>query len=337
MGMIVRQPYYLQAVELTGHGNRTIAPLRGRFKTFWPEIDYLSRPNRLYETMPLAAIPAKPLPTTIDEVIDQLETIITESEATRDRIGYFAALYHKVTVRVKQGILTHEFEDGARMEKLDVLFANRYLAAVQQFRNKEQTSGSWQTAFEASRKRSVLVLQHLLLGMNAHINFDLGIAAVETAGTNDIRSIRADFNSINTIIGSLIFEVMNELNRVSPLLSLFGFHATNESILIQFSIANARDGAWSFAEDLSSKAGKPADYTNCITARDASIQKLGQSLVRPKGLIRITVWIIHLFEWKNPAKVIRAFFQYTKKYITTADLDKKQSKNGSRKATEPVA
>lgn len=305
-----------------------------RFAGHCSEIDYLSRLNRLYEPMPLAANPPKPLPATIDEVIDRLETIIAESTATRDRIGYFAALYHKVTVRVKQGILTNEFEDGARMEKLDVLFANRYLAAVQQFRNKEQTSGSWQTAFDASRKKRVLVLQHLLLGMNAHINFDLGIAAVETAGANDIRSIRADFNSINNIIGSLIFEVMNELNRVSPLLSLFGFHATNESILIQFSIANARDGAWSFAEDLRSKTGQPADYTQCIIARDASIQKLGQSLVRPKGLIRITVWLIHLFEWKNPARVIRAFFQYTKKYITAADLEKKKSKAG--KQAEPV-
>ena len=270
-------------------------------------------------------MPTAPLPTTIDAVIAQLEALIADCEATRDRIGYFAALYHKVTVRVKQGILNNEFEDGARMEKLDVVFANRYLAAVHQFRNNQKTSGSWATAFDSTRRRQVLVLQHLLLGMNAHINFDLGIAAVETAGTNDIRTIRNDFNSINTIIGSLIFEVMNELNRVSPLLSLFGFHATNESILIQFSISNARDGAWSFAEDLHAKLMKPTDYTHCITARDGSIQKLGQSLVKPKGLIRITMWIIHLFEWKNPVRIIKAFYKYEKKYITTADLDKKKA------------
>jgi hypothetical protein len=64
--------------------------------------------------------------TTIDEVINQLEKIIKESIDTRSRIGFFAALYHKVTVRVKEGILKNEFEDGARMEQLDVVFANRY-------------------------------------------------------------------------------------------------------------------------------------------------------------------------------------------------------------------
>lgn len=264
--------------------------------------------------------------TTIAEVIAQLEQFINHCMNTRNRLGYFAALYHKVTVRVQQGILAGEFEDGVRMEKLDVVFANRYLAALQQLRQQQTPSGSWLAAFTAGNKRSTLVLQHLLLGMNAHINYDLGIAAVETAGDQDIRTIRNDFNNINTIIGSLIFEVMNELNRVSPLLSLFGFHATNNSILIQFSITNARDGAWSFAEDLSSKAADRAAWDSCMAARDGSIQKLGNSLTKPKGLIRITMWFIHLFEWKNPAKVIRAFYKYEKQYITAAELDQKKAK-----------
>lgn len=279
----------------------------------------------------LPGIPAH----TIDEVIQQLEQLIAECIDSNDRIGYFAALYHKVTVRVKEGILNNEFDNGARMERLDVIFANRYLAAVQQYRNKEQPTASWQAAFDASRKRSTLVLQQLLLGMNAHINLDLGIAAVEAANRNDLRSIRTDFNAINTILGALVFEVMTEINRVSPLLSLFGFHATNESILIQFSITNARDGAWSFAEDLSDKIGKPAwEWGQCVNKRDASIQKLGLSLVRPKGLIRITMWIIHLFEWKNPARVIKAFYKYEKKYITSNDLEVKGKKENTVKTPE---
>lgn len=268
--------------------------------------------------MPLEKTIPTPTAQTIDEVIHQLEQLIEECIDRKDRIGYFAALYHKVTVRVKEGILNNEFDNSARMEKLDVTFANRYLAAVQQFRNKQPPSGSWQAAFDATRKRSTLVLQQLLLGMNAHINFDLGIAAVETTTGQDIRTIRNDFNNINTIIGSLVFEVMNEINRVSPLLSLFGFHATNESILIQFSITNARDGAWSFAEDLSSKTATPA-YATCMTTRDGSIKKLGLALVKPKGLIRITMWIIHLFEWKNPARVIKAFYKYEKKFIRVSE------------------
>ena len=253
---------------------------------------------------------------TIDQVIEQLEALIEHCIANKDRLGYFAALYHKVTVRVKEGIANKEFDDGARMERLDVIFANRFLEAVYQYQNKKQPSACWLAAFQAAQRRSPLVLQHLLLGMNAHINYDLGIAAVNTVGTQDIQTIRSDFNSINTIIGSLIFEVLSELNRVSPLLSLFGLHAGNPSILIQFSITNARDGAWSFAEDLGGKQSNQPAYQNCMATRDDTIEKLGQSLIKQKGLLRLTRWIIHLFEWKDPAKVTRAFYGYQKKYIS---------------------
>ena len=42
--------------------------------------------------------------TTIDEVIAVLEDIILKSEQTNSPAGYFAALYQKVTIKVKEGI-----------------------------------------------------------------------------------------------------------------------------------------------------------------------------------------------------------------------------------------
>jgi len=51
--------------------------------------------------------------TTIDEVLLQLDKIITNSRQANDRTGYFASLYYKVTFRVKQGIAKKEFENGA--------------------------------------------------------------------------------------------------------------------------------------------------------------------------------------------------------------------------------
>lgn len=252
---------------------------------------------------------------TIEEVILQLEQIISDSKESNSRIGYFTALYHKVTVRVRDGILKKEFEDNERMERFDVIFANRYLDAVRQWQNKQTPSGPWQEAFAASKKSSTLVLQHLLLGMNAHINFDLGIAAVEASGSRDMHEIRKDFNSINDILGSLTFDVLTEINRISPLLSLMGLHAANPSILVQFSIGNARDGAWAFAEELNTKSGE--EKAKCIALRENSIQKLAVSLRTTKGLIAITKWFIWLFEWKSPRKIIRALNEFEKKYIRT--------------------
>ena len=269
---------------------------------------------------------------TIDEVLSQLKEIIAESERTGDRAGFFAALYYKVTAEVKGGIATGKFENGPRMERLDVLFANRYLAAYDQWKKGLPTTGSWGVAFGATKKRSCLFLQHLLLGMNAHINLDLGIAAVETIqglaleaepGKDPaMQDIQTDFNSINAIIGSLTYEITNDINRVSPLMSLLGLHADNtESLLVQFSITNARDGAWCFAEELGKKTG--SDYATCIAARDGDITKLARALIVSKGLIGITMWIIHLFEWKKPGRIIKALYGSKKQFIKAAGLPSK--------------
>jgi phage tail tube protein FII len=136
---------------------------------------------------------------TIDEVINQLQAIVTDAIATNNRAGYFAALYLKVTTRVKEGIEAGEFEDGARMEMFDVTFANRYIEAHRQWVNKQQPSASWRLAFEMLEKPRVLVLQHLMLGMNAHINLDLGIAVVELSKSQNkpLEVIHKDFNSIS--------------------------------------------------------------------------------------------------------------------------------------------
>ncbi len=251
---------------------------------------------------------------TIDEILAELQTIIAGSEKSKDRVGYFAALYYKVTLKVKEGITRNEFENGPRMERLDVLFASRYLDALQQWRKGLPLTKSWKIAFQATRRSSVLVLQHLLLGINAHINLDLGIAAVETAGDQPLDTIQNDFDAINTIISSLTYQVIHEIDRISPLLSLIGLQANNtDSLLIQFSIDNARDGAWCFAGDLQSKKG--GDYASCIQSRDKDIASLAGTLINSPGLIRFTLWIVHIFEMKNPKKIIHILHTYKKKFM----------------------
>jgi hypothetical protein len=257
--------------------------------------------------------------TTIDEVLSQLSGIIAESRQAGDRCGFFAALYYKVTAKVKEGIEKGQFEDGARMEKLDVLFANRYLDALASWRSGGEPSASWKIAFEACRSRSVLVLQHLLLGISAHINFDLGIAAVETMNGLSLQPIEKDFDSINIILGAMTYEVINEINRLSPLLSLIGKHSKNtESVLVQFSMTNARDGAWCFAEDLFALSGE--GYQSCIDARDKDIARLGNTLVHFRGMLKLTVWVIHLFECKDPKRIIEVLQDYKKAFMHMSAL-----------------
>ncbi|MFT5645768.1 MAG: hypothetical protein ACI976_000442, partial [Aureispira sp.] len=103
---------------------------------------------------------------TIDEVIERLDVIIDDAKKKNSRIGYFPALYRKVTIQVKEGIKKGDyFENNLRMNDLDVLFANRYLTAYDQFVQNEKTTESWNIAFEKTKHYWPIVLQHLLWGM----------------------------------------------------------------------------------------------------------------------------------------------------------------------------
>lgn len=259
----------------------------------------------------------------IDEVLVLLEHIIKESEEQGSRLGFFAALYHKVTYEVKVGIENGQFANGPQLAQLDVLFANRYFHALEQWKAGKPVSRSWQVAFESSKMPSKLVLQHLLLGINAHINLDLGIATVEAAAGGDIDGLRSDFNAINTVLSSLTYSVFNKLNLISPLLSFLGFTGTrSNSMLVQFSIGNARDGSWCFAEDLSRLS--QADAEKFVLARDQSIAELGATIVHNKGWMALLVWLIHLLEWKNVRRIIGVLHTYKKPYKW--DIEQRKAK-----------
>ncbi len=110
-----------------------------------------------------------PKPNSIDAVIAALNAIIQQCKNENNPLGYFAALYQQVSIKVREGIANNYFDDGPRMEKLDVIFANRYLDAFDAYHKNTSLSLSWNKAFYQSKNYRPIVLQHLLLGIHAHI------------------------------------------------------------------------------------------------------------------------------------------------------------------------
>ena len=239
----------------------------------------------------------------IDEVILQLDNIIDWAIDNKSRLGYFAGLYRKVTLEVKEGIIAGLFENGERMERLDVIFANRYLEAIAQNRNSKIPTVSWQLAFEASKKYWPIVLQHLLLGMNAHINLDLGIAAARTSPGEAIYDLKNDFNKINEILAALIDGVERELSQIWPALKLLDRIAgkTDEAV-INFSIEKARDHAWKVAEDLAPL--EQADQMLRINELDKQVAMLGGLIRNPGIIIGLVTKIIRIGERGTVPKII---------------------------------
>ena len=106
-------------------------------------------------------------------------------------------------------------------------------------------------AFEAAGRWRPIVLQHLLLGMNAHINLDLGVTASELADGGSIDAVRADFDAVNDVLGELVDGCQGALGQVSPWLGLADrVGGSGDETLIRFSLVAARRQAWSVAERL---------------------------------------------------------------------------------------
>lgn len=228
---------------------------------------------------------ATPLPTTINDVIERLGAIIRDCAARRDRAGYFAALYYRVTVAVRDGIAKGAFDDGARMERLDVLFANRYLAAYEQFRGGELPSRSWLRAFCAEDDARLIVLQHLLAGMNAHINLDLGIAAARVAPGAQLPALLGDFNRINTILAKLTPVVEQCIDGISPVFGALSALAPKlELKMVGFSMDRARAEAWTLAQKLAPLS--PSAQLRVIAQRDLEASVVADAVLNDGLIIR---------------------------------------------------
>ena len=99
-------------------------------------------------------------------------------------------------------------------------FASQYIDAYYQNQNSQELTLSWVKAFDLSTKYWPIVLQHLLIGMNAHINLDLGISAAKTMEGKDIELIKGDFNKINELLASLVEEIEKDLSEIWPRLKI---------------------------------------------------------------------------------------------------------------------
>ena len=233
----------------------------------------------------------------VDDVVAALEAVTSRARAERSPSGYFAALYAQVTRTVARGIEADFFDDGPRMQRLVTVFANRYLSALDDHRQGGDPTACWGVAFDATDDATPIVLQHLLLGINAHINLDLGVAAAQVAPGDEISGLRRDFDRINEVLAAMTGRAQQALAEISPwlgLLDVVGGRADDE--VIRFSIEVARREAWRFAVEL---AGTPeADHGAPIAARDRFVAQLGRRVRRP-GLVTPALWLIRLRESKD--------------------------------------
>jgi hypothetical protein len=241
----------------------------------------------------------------IDEVVAELDRIIAAAIAEHSRIGFFAALYRQVTLRVKKGIAEGWFDDGARMNRLDTTFAGRYLDALASWESNGTPSKCWRVALNATRRSDLIILQHLLLGINAHINLDLGIAAAQVCPGDALPALHADFQRINQILAALTEEVKAVAAQFSPLVHLVdGFGGTFDDAIVNFSLSAARDDAWLHAQVLANLP--PSYHATTIFVIDTKTAFLARLIADPGRILTAVLDTVNLRESEDIPAIIEA-------------------------------
>jgi hypothetical protein len=163
-------------------------------------------------------------------VLTRMNELLDAWEAAKDRRLIFLTCYRMMTRNIIAAIEASDFEDPPWVNTLMDNFAGLYFRALETDQGEKTGSPSvWQIAFQAANNPRIPALQNLVLGVNAHINYDLVFALSDLLATEwhqltpEQRQMRyRDHCHVNDVIYSTIIPVQNQvINRFEPQLEVF--------------------------------------------------------------------------------------------------------------------
>ncbi len=259
-------------------------------------------------TAPVTPIPWEPLKTaeTIHDVVCNFDQVIDWAIRAESTVGYFAILYKRSTVAVHEALKQGKFINPQRMQKFDVVFAQRYFDALNAYFMPDVYPGltlPWEVAFVGHEDGKTTIIQQMMTGLNAHICFDLGLAAVEVAA-NDLEAMKHDFDYINELVALQVPGMLRKLIEISPDVVWLRRALPAETDVIKGALTRFRDGSWLFAIHL---AMFPDTAKEKIVNHQAWTAALGAWYLEPpkRTPFHILIWFIKRREKRNVGRNLR--------------------------------
>lgn len=190
-------------------------------------------------------------------IVQRMTTLVDQWEATHDRRAIFLGCYRLMTRNMLDAIDAGRFHDNEWVNRLLHRFAEYYFTALTRYDQADtDTPPVWKLAHDATRHEKVLTFQHLLLGVNAHINYDLVFSLVDllapewadlTAAQREER--HADHELVNHIIGETVDAVQDQvIDRHSPWFKVLDkLLGPTDEWLTSHLIAHWREDVWESA------------------------------------------------------------------------------------------
>src|SRR5499427_5119653 len=226
----------------------------------------------------------------IDEVVERMTVLAEELRKDGDGRLAFHNTYLRTTEAVAQALRDGFFADPDWVDRWDVAFARLYLDALDADRRGEPVPEPWAVAFRAAvAQPDMPAVRHVLLGMNAHINYDLPqalLAVITDAEFADpaVRARReADHRRIDEVLAVRVGAEDAELQQLNPVTTWQdrALQPVNRMATRRF-LRESRAKVWANALELSRarKAG-PDAYQSRLARLEKLCGRRVADLVRP--------------------------------------------------------
>lgn len=227
-------------------------------------------------------------------VISEMDKLLASWEVDNDNRRIFLGCYKMMTQNMLDALQANDFEDVSWVAALLDHFAEYYFSALHAYdQDKGNTPIVWKYAFEASHHTQTHVLQNLVLGVNAHINFDLVFAIYDLLLpewgnlSEDQRQMRyRDHCHVNDIIYKTIDQVQDEIiDQYDPEFRLVDkiLGPLDEWVTI-WMVSDWREEVWEHAIHLIENPDKAEQLTYAQNLEDLSSTR-AQSILGRKGFV----------------------------------------------------
>ena len=192
------------------------------------------------------------------DAYDQLICLEKNLIAKGDRRAIFLSVYALTTYKVGVQVDAGYFNDTVWIEEYQLEFANQYRRAFYDYEsgNRSKVPKVWRVAFDASKSGNTLIVQDILLGMNAHINFDLAYTLRDVDIKNNRSAKYEDHNLVNNVLSDIVGDITVALSEIygSNYAAIDVALGDIDDQLIGTGMVAAREQAWNNARKLTDYA-----------------------------------------------------------------------------------
>jgi hypothetical protein len=186
-----------------------------------------------------------------------MKSLINQWKRESHQQAIFLNCYQMMTSNVLDAIEQEEFHDAAWVRELLHRFAEYYFEALEAYEQDPASAPRvWQLAHSTAHDPRSLPIENLLLGINAHINYDLVLTLVDQLGSewsqlsDDERATRyADHCYVNNVLARTVDAVQDEvLEPAMPGMALVDqLLGPLDELLISRLITQWRETVWQYA------------------------------------------------------------------------------------------